>query len=200
MEGTHKRVRPSFVIWLFRTRWFSMCAFWEWEGRRGVHLARPSCPSPSSVARRGGSLGKTFFPFSCCCGTGAVGGGTKRSTSKSNDNISFFFTYATPTFLGVPNAKRAEKIRSGYLTPSRVPRRGRKCYVTPAFSGVPNAKRGEKIRSGYLTPAFSGARRGRKCYATPAISGLPNAKRGDTIRSGPQVGTSRTGMHFQYNW
>ena len=30
----------------------------------------------------GGTLGKAFFPFTFFCGTGAVGGGAKRSTSE----------------------------------------------------------------------------------------------------------------------
>ena len=40
----------------------------------------------------GGALGKAFFPFAFFCGTGAVGGGAKRSTSESDDWTSFFFT------------------------------------------------------------------------------------------------------------
>ena len=66
--------------------------------------------------------------------------------------------YVTPAFSGVPNAKRREKFRSGYLTPAFWgPTKGRKCYITPAFSGVPNAKHGEEINTRYLTHAFSGA-------------------------------------------
>ena len=33
----------------------------------------------------GGALGKAFLPFTFFCGTGAVGGGAKRSTSESFD-------------------------------------------------------------------------------------------------------------------
>ena len=39
----------------------------------------------------GGAHGNAFSPFSFCCGTKAVGGGTKRSTSESDDRSSFFF-------------------------------------------------------------------------------------------------------------
>ena len=39
-----------------------------------------------------GALGKAFFPFSCCCGIGVVGGGAKRSTSESDHYTCFFFT------------------------------------------------------------------------------------------------------------
>ena len=39
--------------------------------------------------------------------------------------------YVIPQFLGVPNAKQREKIRSG--------------YVTPAFSGFSRVKRGNQI-------------------------------------------------------
>ena len=42
--------------------------------------------------------------------------------------------YATPAFLGVPNAKRGDKIRSSYLT--------------PAFSG--GQKRAEMLRNPYI--------------------------------------------------
>ena len=120
-------------------------------------------------------------------------------------------SYVTPTFSGIPNAKRGEKIRTGYLT--------------PAFSGAqkraemlrPQTK-GDKIRIGYLTPAFSGAQKRAETLCNPYILGdpqrqargenqnwlphpgllggpeeggsatspLPNAKRGDKIRSGPK--------------
>ena len=63
--------------------------------------------------------------------------------------------------LGSPTPSAGSKIRSGTQQrgtksevaasplPSRVPKRGRKCYFTPVFSGVRNAKRGEKVRSGH---------------------------------------------------
>ena len=54
--------------------------------------------------------------------------------------------FATPAFLGVPNAKRGEQIQKWLPHPclDGRPKRGRNCYITPAFSGVPNAKRGEQ--------------------------------------------------------
>ena len=58
----------------------------------------------------------------------------------------------------VPNAKRGERIRSGYLTPpSRGPKRGRICYAAAAFSRLFNAKGREKMKMGYLTHDFSRA-------------------------------------------
>ena len=36
---------------LFRWGWCFVYAFWKWEGLQGVHLARPSFPSPSSMAQ-----------------------------------------------------------------------------------------------------------------------------------------------------
>ena len=81
----------------------------------------------------------------------------------------------TPAFSGIPNTKRGEKIRSGYLTPAFLggPKRGRDRYVTPAFSGIPNTKHGEKIRSGYLTPAFLGSQKGAGLLCNPYILGDP---------------------------
>ena len=95
--------------------------------------------------------------------------------------------YVIPAFSGVPDAKRREKFRSGYLTPAfSAGQRGRKCYVTPAFSWVPNAKRGKKIKRAASPLPSRGPRRGRKCYITPAFSGIPNAKR----RRNSEVATS----------
>ena len=149
-------------------------------GRGGGHLARPSFPSPSSVA---------------------PGGGGRSKARQSLLSLLLLLKHSSrrrrrkEVHLRITCGDKSEVATSPL--PSRGPRRGRNCYVTPAFSGVPNAKRGDKIRSGYLTPAFLGATRGRDCYVTPAFSGVPNAKRGDKIRSGPQVGTSPTCMHFQ---
>ena len=47
--------------------------------------------------------------------------------------------YIAAAFSVLPNAKRGDKITSGYLSPAfRGPKRGRICYATPTFSGVPN--------------------------------------------------------------
>ena len=82
--------------------------------------------------------------------------------------------YVTPAFSGVPNAKRGDKITSGYLTPTFSGAQKRaELHITPAFSRVPNAKRGEKIRSGYLTPAFSAARKSAELLCNPYILGGP---------------------------
>ena len=78
-----------------------------------------------------------------------------------------------PCILGVPNAKRGEKIRIGFLT--------------PAFSG--GQKRAEMLRNPCVLggPLKKGtkskvATSGRKCYTTPAFSGVPYKK--GKIKSG----------------
>ena len=62
--------------------------------------------------------------------------------------------YVTPSYSGVPNAKRAEKIRSACLTPasSETNKRAEVLHY-PTLSGVPNARREQKIRTAYLNPA-----------------------------------------------
>ena len=57
----------------FHQEWYSKYAFYKQKGRQGAHLARPSLPSPS------------FVEQGVFCGTRAIGGGAKRSTSKSHD-------------------------------------------------------------------------------------------------------------------
>ena len=102
----------------------------------------------------------------------------------------------TPTFLGVPNAKRGEQNQKCHRQratksevaasplPSWGPKRGRKCYVTPAFLGVPNAKRGEqnqkchqqwatKMRIVCLTLACLGAQKRAEMIRHPCIPGGP---------------------------
>ena len=49
----------------------------------------PSHGAVAMVVR--GALAKTFFPFTFFCGTGAVGGGAKRSASESEDWTPFFY-------------------------------------------------------------------------------------------------------------
>ena len=63
--------------------------------------------------------------------------------------------YVTPAFSEVPNAKRREKFRSGYLTPvfSMAHKRAEVLHK-PCILEVPNR---EQFRSGFLTPTFSGA-------------------------------------------
>ena len=62
---------------LFCSRWCFEYAFWKWEGRQGCRGGKAFFPFTF-----GGALGKAFFPFTFFYGTGAVGGGTKRSTSE----------------------------------------------------------------------------------------------------------------------
>ena len=76
--------------------------------------------------------------------------------------------YVTPAISGVPNTKRGDTIRSGYVTPAFSGAQKRAAWLQNPFSGVPNAKRDEKIRSGI----------------TSAFSGIPNTKRGETIMIG----------------
>ena len=105
--------------------------------------------------------------------------------------------YATPTFLGVPNARHGDKIRSGYLPLAfSGAGRGWNCYVTPAFSGVPNAKHGDKIRNGYLTPAFSGAQNRAQSLRNPYILGGPQRQARGQNQKWPTGGTSPTCIHF----
>ena len=65
--------------------------------------------------------------------------------------------YVTPTFSGVPNAKRGLKIRSGCLTPTFSGAQKRVELLHNPYILEGPQQRGGKIRSGHLTPAFSGA-------------------------------------------
>ena len=84
--------------------------------------------------------------------------------------------YVTPAFLGIPNAKRGEKIRIGCLTPdfSRAQKTA-EMLRHPCILGGPQTK-GEKIRSGYLTPAFSGGQKRAGMLCHPCILGDPQTK------------------------
>ena len=86
-----------------------------------------------------------------------------------------------PCILRDPQQRGAKSEVAASPLPSRVPKRGRKCYITPAFSGIPT--KGNKIKSGpqlkgtksevAASPLPSrGPKRGQKCYATPAFSGI----------------------------
>ena len=87
--------------------------------------------------------------------------------------------YVTPTFSGVPNAKRGERIRSGCLTLAFLGAEKREelqrnpCIVG---GGGGNAERGEKIRSGCLTLAFSGAEKREELLRTPCILEAPQRR------------------------
>ena len=116
--------------------------------------------------------------------------------------------------LGNANAKRGDKIRSGYLTPafSGVPNKGDKIKVGPEEGGnatsplhsrgspTPSAGTKSEVATSPLPSRGpqqrgqdqSGPKRGRKCYITPAFSGVPNAKRGDKIKVGPKEGGDAT--------
>ena len=134
---------------LFRSGWCFEYAFWKWEGRQGVHLSRPSFPSPSGghLARpsfpspSGGHLARpsplhsrgspnqggqnqNWLPHPCLLG-GPKEGGNAMSPLHSR---------------GSPNKGGAKSELAASSLPSRGPRRGRKCYITPAFSRVPNTK------------------------------------------------------------
>ena len=82
--------------------------------------------------------------------------------------------YVTPAFSGIPNAKRGEKIRSGYLTLAFSGAQKRaKLLRNPCILGNPQRQRGQKIRSGYLTLAFSGAQKRAELLRDPCILGNP---------------------------
>ena len=89
-----------------------------------------------------------------------------------------------PCIFGGPQKRGTKLELAASPLPSRVPKRGRKCYITPAFSGIPNAKRGEQNQKWSPTKGGAksevaasplpsrGPKRGRKCYVTPAFSGV----------------------------
>ena len=78
--------------------------------------------------------------------------------------------YVNLAFAEIPNAKRGDEIRSGYVIVAfSGATRGWNCYVTPAFSGAPNAKPRDKIRSGYLTRAFMEAQKRAELLRNPCI-------------------------------
>ena len=88
--------------------------------------------------------------------------------------------HVTLAFSGVPNAKRGDKIGTGYLTPTfSWAQNGGEVLRNPAISEVPNAKRRTKSEEATLPLPSPEPRRGRTCYVTPALSRVPNAKRGD---------------------
>ena len=82
--------------------------------------------------------------------------------------------YIIPAFSGIPNAKRGEKIRSGYLTLAFSGAQKRaELLRNPCILGNPQRQRGQKIRSGYLTLAFSGAQKRAELLRNPCILGNP---------------------------
>ena len=87
------------------------------------------------------------------------------------------YCYVTIAFLGVPNAKGGEKIRSGYIIPAFLGDQKRAELLrdprSPGGGGVRNAKCGEKIRSGCLTLAFSRAPKRAELLCNPCIVGSP---------------------------
>ena len=77
--------------------------------------------------------------------------------------------YITHAFSGVPNDKRGEKIRRGYLTPacSGAQRRA-EVQSTTCVLRAPQSK-GNKTRSGYLTLAFSKTQKRAELLHNPCI-------------------------------
>ena len=81
--------------------------------------------------------------------------------------------YVTPTFSGVPNAKRGEEIRNGYLTLAFSGAQKRAGLLrNPSVLGVPNQK-GTKSELVASPLASRGPKRGRNCYATLHSRGSP---------------------------
>ena len=85
-----------------------------------------------------------------------------------------------------PNAKRAEKIRSGYLTPafSGAKKRAEVLRHPYIIGGTQRQVRGANKKLPTSAPPSLKPRRGQKCYVTPAFLGLPNTKCGEKITSG----------------
>ena len=86
--------------------------------------------------------------------------------------------YVTPAFLGLPNAKLGEKIRSGYptLAFSGAQKRAELLHNPYMLGGPSSAKGREKIRSGYLTTTFSGAQKWAELLRNPCILGDPQCQ------------------------
>ena len=79
--------------------------------------------------------------------------------------------YLTPAFSGVPDAKRGEKIRVGYLTDVFLgAQKGTELLRNRCVLKVPQSK-GHKIIIGYLTPTISGAQKGTELLRDPCILG-----------------------------
>ena len=82
--------------------------------------------------------------------------------------------YVNPAFSGIPNAKRGDEIRSGYLIPAFSGAHKRaELLCNACILGDPQ-QRGRK--SEVATPPLPsrGPKKGRKRYVTPAFSGVPN--------------------------
>ena len=79
-----------------------------------------------------------------------------------------------PYFSGVPNAKRGEKIRIGYLTPAFSGAQKRADLLcNPCILGSPTPSAGRKSELAASSLLSQGPKRGRTCYVTPAFLGGP---------------------------
>ena len=86
--------------------------------------------------------------------------------------------YTTPEFSGVPNKR--DRIRSGYLTPSRAQKRTEVLHNLLCSRGSPNKGTISQLA---VSPLHShGPKEGLKCYETPVFSRVPN--KGDKFRCG----------------
>ena len=112
-----------------------------------------------------------------------------------------------PCILGGPQQKRTQSEVAASPSPSRGPKKGRKCYVNPAFSGMPNAGRREQNQNRppnktktevvpnkeernqkWLPPPclLKGPKEGGNATSTLHSRGSPTPGVGRKIRSGPQ--------------
>ena len=113
-------------------------------------------PAFSGVPNKGEHY-QNWLPQPCLLGGRKVGGSaasplnSRGSPSKEN-----FFELAAST------------------TPSRGPKRGRKCYVTAAFWGVPN--KGEQIQNWLPQPCLLGAQKWAEVLLHPCILGGPQQR------------------------
>ena len=94
---------------------------------------------------------------------------------------------ATTTFLGVPNTKCREEIRSGCLTPVfSGAQKSAELLCNPCMRGGSQ----RQVRGGnqkwlrHPSLPSPGPNKGPNSYVTPAVTGVPIAKRGEEIRSG----------------
>ena len=79
--------------------------------------------------------------------------------------------YVIPAFLGVPKAKRREKIRSASLTPTFPGDQTVELLRNPWFRGGSQRQARGKIRSGCLTLAFAGAQKKAEWLRNPCFRG-----------------------------
>ena len=113
-------------------------------------------PSQGPQKRRDGYVAPPFSGVPNQKGTKSKWVASSLTSRGAQKRVELLRNYA---FLGVPNAKRGEKIRNSYLTlafSGAQKRAGLLCYG--CILRGPQSK-GKKIRKGYLIPSFSRAQK-----------------------------------------